>query len=272
MKRSAMNKRPKRDFSLPFHIALHGKKSSSEMNHLKEIVIGFLVTTPIHGFRHLHEGRNALEKMIWILVLITSFSLAAYMIRSGLRDAEENPILTTMDTTDIENVPFPAITVRSQVLDERILNRERTFVNPWGFIKKLFNHLKFYNLTSYESYDSFEEETKEIKARFGYVLEEALKQMSQHLMDAKENWTLKDFKDLRSNNNMINMFAEELADIAYQLAAISSKDASKFKATVQKLQSVLKTAFFQFNKYSYEFIIREQLFDKMKRQVNNGEF
>ena len=111
---------------------------------VKENIITYLLTTTIHGLRYLHDGRNLFEKLIWLIVIGASFSGAIWFIVHGLKEANEEPILTTLETTEVQNVPFPAITVGGDAN-----------VNKWGFVEKFFNFLTFYNtkvLTIYLMY------------------------------------------------------------------------------------------------------------------------
>ena len=51
----------------------------------------------------------------------------------GLDEADKEPILTTLHTAKIDNVPFPAVTIGGD-----------SNVNKWGFAEKIFNFLAFY--------------------------------------------------------------------------------------------------------------------------------
>ena len=101
---------------------------------VKENIITYLLTTTIHGLRYLHDGRNLFEKLIWLIIIGASFSGAIWFIVHGLKEANEEPILTTLETTAVQNVPIPAITIGGS-----------TNVNKWGFVEKFFNLLMFYN-------------------------------------------------------------------------------------------------------------------------------
>ena len=101
---------------------------------VKENVITYLLTTTIHGLRYLHDGQNWLEKLIWLIIIGASFSGAIWFIVHGLKEANEEPILTTLETTEVQNVPIPAITIGGGAN-----------VNKWGFVEKFFNLLMFYN-------------------------------------------------------------------------------------------------------------------------------
>ena len=63
-------------------------------------------------------------------------SFAVYMINSSLEDAQANPIMTTIDTVDISNIPFPAVTV---------IPGEYPTINYKvdGFMKRLFDYVEF---------------------------------------------------------------------------------------------------------------------------------
>lgn len=73
------------------------------------------------------EGRNSFEKLFWVTAILLGFSFNVYMIMQSVRENYDNPILTTVDTKSVKEVPFPAITVDSGVI-----------TNPWGYIEKVW--------------------------------------------------------------------------------------------------------------------------------------
>ena len=54
------------------------------------------------------------------------------MITAFWRDVNSHPIMTTIDTIPIDQIPFPQITVDLGPVS-----------NPWGYIEKVYNHLEF---------------------------------------------------------------------------------------------------------------------------------
>ena len=100
---------------------------------LSQSVSEYLVESSIHGLRYLAEGKNIVEKVGWSLIILISLYFAGTMISTSIEDNDNNPILTTIETTSIQNVPFPAITIGA---DGR--------ANPWGFVQKTFNMMSFY--------------------------------------------------------------------------------------------------------------------------------
>ena len=106
----------------------------SGWNTIKENVINYLLTTTIHGLRYLYDGRNWVEKFVWLIIILCCFAGCFNLIGQSLDEAAKEPILTTVETTKVQNVPFPAITIGGD-----------TNVNEWGFVEKFFNFLAFYN-------------------------------------------------------------------------------------------------------------------------------
>ena len=92
----------------------------------------YFVESSIHGLRYLVDGKNLVEKLCWCLIIVISLYLAGTMISTSIEENEREPILTTIETSSIINVPFPAITVAA---DGR--------ANPWGFVQKTFNMMSF---------------------------------------------------------------------------------------------------------------------------------
>ena len=95
--------------------------------NLGQSITNYFEESRIHGLRYLIEGRNWVEKICWFLIIVISLYLAGSMISTSIKDNNEEPILTTIETTSIQNAPFPAITIAA---DDR--------VNPWGFVEKAF--------------------------------------------------------------------------------------------------------------------------------------
>ena len=89
------------------------------MTNVKVLLIGlsdYLEQSSIHGLRYLSEGRNFLEKFIWFTLIVVSLCFAGHLIKTTIEENEAEPVLTTIETATIEDVPFPAITIGS---DER---------------------------------------------------------------------------------------------------------------------------------------------------------
>ena len=72
----------------------------------------YLEQSTIHGLRYLSEGK-IFEKLIWLIIIIVSSSFAGYMINATIEENENEPVLTNVETTSVQNVPFPAITIRA---------------------------------------------------------------------------------------------------------------------------------------------------------------
>ena len=107
----------------------------SGWNTIKENVINYLLTTTIHGLRYLYDGKNWVEKIVWLIIILGCFTGCFNLISQSLDEAAKEPILTTVETTKVQNVPFPAITIGGDAN-----------VNEWGFVDKFFNFLAFYNV------------------------------------------------------------------------------------------------------------------------------
>ena len=48
---------------------------------------------------------------MWLVLVTFHFGVTVYMVNLNLEDARANPVMTTIDTVDVTNVPFPAVTV-----------------------------------------------------------------------------------------------------------------------------------------------------------------
>ena len=79
---------------------------------VRPIIAEYLEVTTIHGLRYLMECKTILEKLFWLLIICFSFGYSTYIIQSFFDENENKPILTTIETGLVQDVPFPAITIR----------------------------------------------------------------------------------------------------------------------------------------------------------------
>ena len=56
-------------------------------------------------------GYRWLERLVWLVLVSFHLGMTVYMGNLNLEDARANPVMTTIDTVDVTNVPFPAVTV-----------------------------------------------------------------------------------------------------------------------------------------------------------------
>ncbi len=55
------------------------------------------------------EGKTSPERVFWLCVIATSFSVAAVMVSASLRDTGMNPIATSVETIPVQVVSFVLI-------------------------------------------------------------------------------------------------------------------------------------------------------------------
>ena len=67
--------------------------------------------------RYIAEARDTLERLSWLLVLAASFSCAAVLVNRSLQEATENPIVTAVDSVPVQQLYYPAITLRTDRAD-----------------------------------------------------------------------------------------------------------------------------------------------------------
>ena len=75
-----------------------------------EGVRAFLESSTIHGLSYISTTRK-LVKIFWILVVITGFTSAGYLIYQSLQHWHDNPVSTTIETQPITEITFPKVTV-----------------------------------------------------------------------------------------------------------------------------------------------------------------
>ena len=92
----------------------------------------YLEATTVHGFSYLHRRNSAFDRILWIAIILTGFSLASYIIHDSVVDWEENQTITTLEsiTRPIQEVQFPTVTV---------CPNEQSPPDNWAFLEKVLN-------------------------------------------------------------------------------------------------------------------------------------
>ena len=75
-----------------------------------EEVTTFLESSTIHGLTYISTTRKYV-RLFWLLVVVTGFSGAGYLIRESFVSWSESPIKTTIETLPISDIMFPKVTV-----------------------------------------------------------------------------------------------------------------------------------------------------------------
>ena len=94
-------------------------------------VAEYFESTSIHGFSHLRASKTLLGRLLWILIIGSCFSLAALLICESIEEANDNPILTNIETISVQDIPFPAVTIKTPE------------PNIWRHFAKILNGLAF---------------------------------------------------------------------------------------------------------------------------------
>ena len=75
-----------------------------------EFVQNFLECSTIHGLTYISTTRKYV-RLFWIIVVISGFSAAGFLIRTSFKAWDESPVKTTIEIRRITNLTFPKITV-----------------------------------------------------------------------------------------------------------------------------------------------------------------
>ena len=81
---------------------------------LKNIFNNFCLDTNIHGFAYIPQPQlHKVEKIFWILSVLTSFILTGLLIHKLLLESQKNPtvIYTDQNAVKIEELNFPAVSI-----------------------------------------------------------------------------------------------------------------------------------------------------------------
>ena len=110
----------------------------------------------IHGIYYIFElGRYAVERIIWIIVVLLAFLFAIELSISAYHNWKSNPVLTSVGTTGypIEKVEFPSITICPQGSASDIVSAA------------LFRQFEEYLISRNEDIDDMSEEEIETRRR-----------------------------------------------------------------------------------------------------------
>ncbi|XP_059089063.1 uncharacterized protein LOC131885143 [Tigriopus californicus] len=77
------------------------------------------------------DGLNLLERITWGIVIAWALIYSGYLVIGALQEFEANPTLTTYESTEISEVPFPAVTVDAG-----------SIFNHWGFVRAHLDSLE----------------------------------------------------------------------------------------------------------------------------------
>ena len=75
-----------------------------------EGITTFLESSSIHGLTYISTTRKY-ARLFWILVVITGFSVASFLIKESFDSWSESPVKTTIETLPIAEIKLPKVTV-----------------------------------------------------------------------------------------------------------------------------------------------------------------
>ena len=75
-----------------------------------EGVQSFFESSTIHGLTYISTTRKYV-RLFWILVVLTGFAVAGYLINKSFETWAESPIKTTIETRPMSEIRFPKVTV-----------------------------------------------------------------------------------------------------------------------------------------------------------------
>ena len=74
------------------------------------LIKDFLESSTIHGLLYISSSKK-ISKVFWILVVLSGFSIASYLIHQAFDNWEQDPIKTTIETIPIKEIKLPNLTV-----------------------------------------------------------------------------------------------------------------------------------------------------------------
>ena len=213
----------------------------------------YLRNTTIHGLLYLSECKQLWEKLSWVLVISIASGFAFQMIYTSIDEFEREPIITTLETTSVVNVPFPAITIRGSAQ-----------ANPWGFTEKIFNMLTFYDPTDTKVI----EQSQQLRNDMRQIMQEIISKMDNTIKEQRSNWTLEDLISYPKSPDAPNLLEKQLKTVKYLasiLAGISLKDVKTANKIENDIKNLLVDAFFEEPSY----LMKQFLTVKVKNMLEN---
>ena len=138
-------------------------------------VTEYLESTTIHGFSYLTGGRHICERVTWLIIIGTCFTLAALLIHQSIEEANQNPVMTNVESIPLQDIPFPAITINIGDPD------------PLGYAENTFNGLIF---------DQGLPEAKELRNIFSNAIDDIVYQLNSSFRIRNSRYIPQGFIDL----------------------------------------------------------------------------
>ena len=69
----------------------------------------YLNETSVHGLRYLLDAKNSFERTLWLIVISSCMIFSLRMVIENCNHFYEHPIMTTVDTTVVQNVLIATI-------------------------------------------------------------------------------------------------------------------------------------------------------------------
>ena len=127
----------------------------------KTKVSDYLNASSIHGMQYINNGSNLIEQLIWLVAVIVSLTCAVIMICQVIEEADQKPIMVTLETVHVVDVPFPAVTI----------DADGNGINPLGFARKFLDMQAFYDY----KVDSTYQNSKQLRNDFQSLFEKIIK-------------------------------------------------------------------------------------------------
>ena len=221
----------------------------------------YLARATIHGLVYISECKDVFEKFVWFVVVMLSFIFASHMIYTSISETEKEPILTTLETTSVQDVPFPAITIRG---DYRL--------NPWGFVQKVFNMATFYGPDNKEVV----EDSKEIRNKTSLIIDKIIWRMLDEFNDQRKNWSLSDFKDYPNQSGGLPSFVRSqvktIQALVPKMAGIYQKSPNVANRMGEDVVKALGIAFFENVSYRMTSFLKNDVQDIVDAYIENGDY
>ncbi len=245
----------------------HAGKNASPGHRAIATLRSYLQESSVHGLRYLmpqdksQEPASFLQLFFWLCTILTAFSLSGFILYNSFREANEFPIITTVDSLTVQEVPFPAVTINAG-----------NVLNPWGFVEKMFSLVDYecYE-TPYDCSESKENVRKDLDFLINKVVREFFGKVFNKLK-AKSLPELKHYRDNKVWQRTVKRWSDQFDETTAMLALIMEMKRSRGHAVYNKLVTTTVADFAKFTPTKYS-IMKEwpvkRIYPIIKAEANN---
>ena len=178
----------------------------------------FFSSTSIHGFPYIHHDQSRPTRTVWTLFVAVALATATVFLIQTVEDWETKHITTTIETRNVEEFPFPAVTFHpGEFSSERSFLR--TFLNQFQLIRSNMSSPIYDNKIFFEQFKTYAKNFKGNRNLFDWVKDYLLIQDNSTFINEKKGIVRSEVCSLTSLISTGKMDRKELTkEVIYTLS------------------------------------------------------